>query len=118
MTIIDFARAQAAKRARHLRHPQLCLDAIQEGVAYGGAAGLKKVGSVRANCVTRAFDLLQIGHARLHIERGCMVVVAEGSVCGGLLAGQRHLQLCLDAILECVGYGGAAGIEKGAYNHQ
>jgi enoyl-CoA hydratase/3-hydroxyacyl-CoA dehydrogenase len=46
MTIIDFARTQAAKRARHLRHPQLCLDAIQEGVAYGGAAGLKKV------CVT------------------------------------------------------------------
>jgi enoyl-CoA hydratase/3-hydroxyacyl-CoA dehydrogenase len=46
MVIINFARAQAAKRARHLRHPQLCLDAIQEGVARGGAAGLKKVSAV------------------------------------------------------------------------
>jgi enoyl-CoA hydratase/3-hydroxyacyl-CoA dehydrogenase len=43
ITMIDFARAQAAKRARHLKHPQLCLDAIQEGVAFGGSAGLKKV---------------------------------------------------------------------------
>lgn len=35
-------RAQAAKRARNLTHPQLCLDAIQAGVTNGGAAGLKK----------------------------------------------------------------------------
>lgn len=46
--IIDFARAQAAKRARHLTHPQLCLDAIQEGVAKGGLAGLKKEGEAFA----------------------------------------------------------------------
>ena len=34
---------QAAKRGRHLQHPQLCLDAIQTGVERGGAEGLRKV---------------------------------------------------------------------------
>lgn len=46
MAIIDFARAEAAKRARHLQHPQLCLDAIQTGVSHGGLAGLKKVNGI------------------------------------------------------------------------
>jgi enoyl-CoA hydratase/3-hydroxyacyl-CoA dehydrogenase len=44
LAIIDFARDQASKRARHLHHPQLCLDAIATGVTDGGAAGLKKEG--------------------------------------------------------------------------
>eukprot|EP00879_Flechtneria_rotunda_P001199 GHRR01001346.1.p1 GENE.GHRR01001346.1~~GHRR01001346.1.p1 ORF type:complete len:489 (+),score=186.50 GHRR01001346.1:104-1570(+) len=48
IAIIEFARAQSAKRARHLNHPQLCLDAIQEGVAHGGVAGLKKEGEAFA----------------------------------------------------------------------
>ncbi|GBF93062.1 hypothetical protein Rsub_05673 [Raphidocelis subcapitata] len=42
LAVVEFARAQAAKRARHLKHPQLCLDAIQAGITDGGAAGLKK----------------------------------------------------------------------------
>ena len=41
---IEFARAQTAKRAPGLRHPLLCLDAIQYGVENGGLAGLKKEG--------------------------------------------------------------------------
>lgn len=43
MAILDFARAEAAKRGRHLQHPQLCIDAVAEGISHGGAAGLKKV---------------------------------------------------------------------------
>ena len=43
LAIIDFAKAQAAQRARHLQHPQFCLDAIRYGVEHGGLAGLKKV---------------------------------------------------------------------------
>lgn len=41
---VEFAREQAAKRAPGLRHPQLCLDAIQYGLEHGGLAGLKKEG--------------------------------------------------------------------------
>lgn len=37
------ARQQAAKQARGLAHPQLCLDAIAAGIASGGLAGLQKV---------------------------------------------------------------------------
>ena len=37
--------AQAAKQARNLTHPQLCLDAIQFGVEHGGYAGLQKARS-------------------------------------------------------------------------
>lgn len=47
VAILQFARAEAAKRARHLQHPQLCLDAIQTGVEQGGQAGLQKV---RTSC--------------------------------------------------------------------
>ena len=35
--------AQAARQARNLTHPLLCLDAIQYGVEHGGYAGLEKV---------------------------------------------------------------------------
>ncbi len=34
---------QAARQARNLTHPLLCLDAIQFGVEHGGYAGLEKV---------------------------------------------------------------------------
>ncbi len=36
--ILGFARAEAGKRARHLQHPLLCLDAIQTGEGGGGSA--------------------------------------------------------------------------------
>ena len=39
---------QAAKQARNLTHPLLCLDAIQYGIEHGGRAGLKKVGTAAA----------------------------------------------------------------------
>eukprot|EP00199_Chlamydomonas_sp_CCMP681_P001081 CAMPEP_0119102552 /NCGR_PEP_ID=MMETSP1180-20130426/1265_1 /TAXON_ID=3052 ORGANISM="Chlamydomonas cf sp, Strain CCMP681" /NCGR_SAMPLE_ID=MMETSP1180 /ASSEMBLY_ACC=CAM_ASM_000741 /LENGTH=722 /DNA_ID=CAMNT_0007086861 /DNA_START=27 /DNA_END=2195 /DNA_ORIENTATION=+ len=42
--ILQFAREQAKKKAPGLAHPQLCLDAIETGVAHGGVAGLKKEG--------------------------------------------------------------------------
>lgn len=41
--VVDMARQQAAKQARGLAHPQLCLDAIAAGIASGGHAGLQKV---------------------------------------------------------------------------
>ena len=43
LAIITFAKAQAAKKGAHLTHPQLCLDAIQWGVEYGGLKGIEKV---------------------------------------------------------------------------
>ncbi|KXZ50410.1 hypothetical protein GPECTOR_16g584 [Gonium pectorale] len=48
LAIIDMAREQAAKRARGLRHPQLCLDAIQAGITQGGPAGLAAEGAAFA----------------------------------------------------------------------
>ncbi|KAK9812903.1 hypothetical protein WJX72_005569 [[Myrmecia] bisecta] len=42
LMIINFAKAQSTKRAPQLRHPQLCLDAVHTGVAFGGQAGLVK----------------------------------------------------------------------------
>ncbi|GAX81453.1 hypothetical protein CEUSTIGMA_g8882.t1 [Chlamydomonas eustigma] len=42
--IFEFARMEATKKAPGLKHPQLCLDAIQYGVEHGGAAGLVKEG--------------------------------------------------------------------------
>ena len=43
LAIIDFAKAQAAKKGAHLTHPQLCLDAIRWGVEFGGLKGIDKV---------------------------------------------------------------------------
>eukprot|EP00195_Chlamydomonas_chlamydogama_P011374 CAMPEP_0202900968 /NCGR_PEP_ID=MMETSP1392-20130828/12462_1 /ASSEMBLY_ACC=CAM_ASM_000868 /TAXON_ID=225041 /ORGANISM="Chlamydomonas chlamydogama, Strain SAG 11-48b" /LENGTH=718 /DNA_ID=CAMNT_0049587441 /DNA_START=176 /DNA_END=2332 /DNA_ORIENTATION=+ len=51
--VLDFARAEAGKRARGLQHPLLCLDAIQAGVEYGGREGLKKEGE----CFAKAASL-------------------------------------------------------------
>ena len=41
--ILDVARAQTMKKARHLQHPLFCLDAIRIGVEQGGHAGLRAV---------------------------------------------------------------------------
>jgi hypothetical protein len=43
VAIVDFARAETQRRAPHLTHPLLCLDAIRFGVEHGGRAGLRKV---------------------------------------------------------------------------
>ena len=43
LAIIEFAKAQAAKKGAHLTHPQLCLDAIKYGVEFGGLKGIDKV---------------------------------------------------------------------------
>ncbi|KAH7513384.1 hypothetical protein FEM48_Zijuj12G0194300 [Ziziphus jujuba var. spinosa] len=40
--ILKFARAQARKRAPNLKHPLLCIDAIEEGIVSGPRAGLLK----------------------------------------------------------------------------
>lgn len=45
LPILEFARAETQKRAPHLTHPLLCLDAIRVGVEEGGLAGLKQVRS-------------------------------------------------------------------------
>ena len=42
LAIIDFAKAQAAKKGAHLTHPQLCLNAIRYGVEFGGLQGIDK----------------------------------------------------------------------------
>ena len=43
LAIVDFARAETRKRAPHLTHPLLCLDAIRTGIQSGGRAGLRAV---------------------------------------------------------------------------
>ncbi|GFR46239.1 hypothetical protein Agub_g7785 [Astrephomene gubernaculifera] len=48
LATIEMARAEANRRARGLRHPQLCLDAIQAGIERGGAAGLAAEGAAFA----------------------------------------------------------------------
>lgn len=41
--ILKFARAQARKQAPNLKHPLVCIDAIEEGIVSGPRAGLWKV---------------------------------------------------------------------------
>ena len=48
VAVLEFARAETQKRAPHLTHPLLCLDAIKAGVEQGGQAGLKQVWRVGA----------------------------------------------------------------------
>ena len=62
VAIIEMARAEASKRARGLRHPQLCLDAIQAGVERGGHAGLAKEGEAFAAAAS-----LDVHKALVHI---------------------------------------------------
>lgn len=41
--ILKFAREQARKQAPNLKHPLVCIDVIEEGIASGPRAGLWKV---------------------------------------------------------------------------
>lgn len=41
--ILNFARAQARRQAPNLKHPQVCIDVIEEGIVSGPRAGLMKV---------------------------------------------------------------------------
>ena len=43
LPMLEFAAAETRKRAPHLTHPLLCLEAIRVGVEQGGQAGLKQV---------------------------------------------------------------------------
>lgn len=43
LPMLEFAAAETKKRAPHLTHPHLCLEAIKHGIEYGGLAGLRKV---------------------------------------------------------------------------
>lgn len=45
--MVNFARAEASKRARGLMHPQLCLDAVAVGIERGGQSGLQAEGEGR-----------------------------------------------------------------------
>ena len=47
LPMLEFAAAETRKRAPHLTHPLLCLEAIKVGVEQGGQAGLKQVGLQR-----------------------------------------------------------------------
>lgn len=76
--VLGFARAQAEKRAAHLTHPLLCLDAIRAGVEHGGLKGLEAVGPTTFTRV------------KLHALR------REGSVSSALFLGS--LQACKELI--------------------
>lgn len=41
--IMKFARAQTRKQAPNLKHPLMCLDAVEVGIVSGSRAGLEKV---------------------------------------------------------------------------
>lgn len=62
LAMLDFARAQTARRAPGLQHPLLCLDAIQYGIEHGGLAGLKKEGE----CFAAAASL-DVHRALVHV---------------------------------------------------
>lgn len=44
--ILKFARAQTRKQAPNLKHPLVCIDVIEAGIASGPRAGLWKVVSL------------------------------------------------------------------------
>ena len=41
--ILKFAREQTRKQAPNLKHPLMCLEAVEVGIVYGPRAGLEKV---------------------------------------------------------------------------
>lgn len=64
--VLGVARAQAQKRAAHLVHPLLCLDAIEHGVAHGGYAGLQKVRACPVSCmIYRACNCWEVSYKQL-----------------------------------------------------
>lgn len=66
LAIIDFAKAQAAKKGAHLTHPQLCLDAIRHGVEFGGLKGIDKV------CTHSCMACACIWHILTGIHPSCL----------------------------------------------
>lgn len=52
LQVLDFATAETRKRAPHLQHPLLCLDAIRVGVEQGGRAGIVAVCAVQESLCT------------------------------------------------------------------
>ena len=58
LAIIEFAKAQAAKKGAHLTHPQLCLDAIKYGVEFGGLKGIDKVCLLHMQLYLQSFGYL------------------------------------------------------------
>jgi hypothetical protein len=85
VAVLEFARAEAGKRARHLRHPQLCLDAIQMGVERGGQTGLVKVCCQCSSCT--------VAVASAWLE------VLHGAICFGACADAVY-DACADAVYD------------------
>ena len=67
VAVLEFARAETQKRAPHLTHPLLCLDAIKAGVEQGGQAGLKQV---RAHALGRSWGSCAYSCDWLQIDAG------------------------------------------------
>lgn len=74
LPILEFAGAETKKRAPHLTHPHLCLEAIKYGLEHGGIAGLKKV----QNLSKAAMDLDQDPST----TAGRLSNVAKSAQCG------------------------------------
>ena len=63
LAIIEFAKAQAAKKGAHLTHPQLCLDAIKYGVEFGGLKGIDKVRMLHMHHMSAALSAKLVHHS-------------------------------------------------------
>ncbi len=75
---MEFAKAETQKRAPHLTHPLLCLDAIRVGVEQGGHAGLKQESAAFAQAAS-----LDTHKALVHIffaQRATKKVSSRSSV--------------------------------------
>ena len=70
VAVVGMARQQAAKQARGLAHPQLCLDAVQAGIERGGHAGLQTVRFAAWLMCSGASRL--VGRAQLDAQQGCV----------------------------------------------
>ena len=112
MATLEFARAQTARRAPGLQHPQLCLDAVQYGIEHGGLAGLTKEGECFA-----AAAALDTHRALVHIffaQRATKKVkgvtdvglkprsIKKVAVIGGGLMGSGIATACILAGLEVI----------------
>lgn len=92
LAIVDFARAETRKRAPHLTHPLLCLDAVRAGIERGGRAGLRAV---------RVLHHLGEGfgcgsHLVQMSSSSSAAVLFGGHQLGGCAVGLRHLPLELN----------------------
>ncbi|VVA96753.1 unnamed protein product [Arabis nemorensis] len=50
--IMKFARAQTRKQAPNLKHPLMCLDAVEVGIVSGSRAGLEKEAEIASQVVS------------------------------------------------------------------